>query len=227
MHGPRSSTYPTQLNYSDLVDPTPCLASSSVRPIGKATMSSVERLGPDRWPARWRAQAAGREHPEQACLPPVGVDSAIEGGTPGRRRLGLRPTQLRSVSGDRAIRASSVLAAAGPRGEVQPDPPEPSYWRTPPEGPNSREEVRGPSGSECSGPGVRRLPSRRLAAVVLRSPLGRDGGAEGQPGRSASASTERCRGCQRGSRQADLGNTKVSSDEVGADPWLPSLSPGR
>src|ERR1035437_10216171 len=94
-----------------------------------------------------------REHPQQACPPPLGIDSTFEGGPRGRRRLGLRPTQLRPVSGDRAIRASSVLAAAGPRGEVQPDPPEPSYWPTPTEGPNSREEVPEPSGSECSGPG--------------------------------------------------------------------------
>jgi len=74
-------------------------------------------------------------------------------------------------------------------------------------GANSREDVPEPSGSECSGPGLRRLPSRRLAAVVLRSPVGRTGGAQGLPSRSAAASTERCRGCQQGSRQADLGNT--------------------
>ena len=54
MHDPRFSTFPTQLDYSDLVDPTPCLASSSVRPIGETTMSSVEQLGKDRWRARWR-----------------------------------------------------------------------------------------------------------------------------------------------------------------------------
>src|ERR1035437_3287076 len=156
-----------------------------------------------------------REHPQQACPPPLGIDSTFEGDTRGRRHLGLRPRQLRSVSGDRAICASSVLAATGPRGEVQPDPPEPGYWRTPAKGANGREEVLEPCGGECSGPGGRRLPSRRLVAVVLRSPVGRAGGAEDQPGRSAAASTERCRGCQRGSRQVDLGNSKVSSGEVG------------
>ena len=119
-------------------------------------MSSVEQLWKDRWRARWRGSGsrqkakmfkhkdfAAKWMPAQGHLKPStratyesilsehvfprGVDSAIEGGTRRRRRLGLRPTQLRSVSGDRAICASSVLAAAGPRGEDQQDPPEPSY----------------------------------------------------------------------------------------------------
>jgi hypothetical protein len=44
-----------QLSYSDLVEPTPCLAPPNFRrPIGETTMSSIEQLGNDRWRARWR-----------------------------------------------------------------------------------------------------------------------------------------------------------------------------
>src|SRR5665647_663001 len=232
MHDPRFSTFPTQLDYSDLVDPTPCLASSSVRPIGEATMSSVEQLGTDRWRARWR-DPGGRQKAKtftqkdfaakwmtaQGHLKPstrATYESILGkhvfprwGSTPlskvahedvavwvsGLLESGLSPATVRYVH-----RVFSLLLDLAVRSSRIPRNPATG-------GANSREDVPEPSGSECSGPGLRRLPSRRLAAVVLRSPVGRTGGAQGLPSRSAAASTERCRGCQQGSRQADLGNT--------------------